>query len=153
SIPYPYDAAFRRHVGYFNPSNIVEHEGYLYATVFATAAGAQRGGNCLLRTDRIADPRAWRAWDGRGFAVSFVDPYEEKVADPARHVCAPVGAGWPFWSLVRHRNTGAFIALMMGETPEFGAGIYYATSRNLLDWSAPRLLDPAIVPERWRCGA
>ena len=56
----------------------------------AEAFGAQRRGPCLLRRPLGGGAGDWRAWDGRGFTVRFVDPYREDVVDPARHVCAPV---------------------------------------------------------------
>ena len=34
-------------------------------------------GTCLIRTQNVADPKSWRAWDGDGFNVRFVDPYRE----------------------------------------------------------------------------
>jgi hypothetical protein len=142
ALPYRYDEVTGHHAGYFNPSNIVSDRGMLFMTVFATAARAQKPGNCLLRTDRIADPASWRAWDGKQFDASFVNPYA--TADlQDQHVCSPVGAGrlrWPVTSLVRHAPTGLFIALMMDAAR--GGGVYYATSPNLIDWSsAAKLLD------------
>ncbi len=67
----------------FSPSNIVAHDGWLHAFVFAEALGAQRRGACLMRTRDMTDPTSWRAWDGRGFAVRFADPYAEPGVDPA----------------------------------------------------------------------
>ena len=44
-----------------------------------------------MRTNRLEDPRSWRAWDGREFSVAFVDPYTAAPGtNPAKHVCAPV---------------------------------------------------------------
>ena len=43
-----------------------------------------------MRTNNLADPRAWRAWDGQGFNIQFIDPYTDPYADPAAHVCEPV---------------------------------------------------------------
>ena len=56
ALPYRYDEVGRGHHGYFNPSNIVELDGAHYMFAFATRAGLQREGNCLLRTTDLATP-------------------------------------------------------------------------------------------------
>ncbi|MEG9505186.1 MAG: hypothetical protein MIN69_25595, partial [Methylorubrum extorquens] len=101
----------------------------------------QAAGVCLFRTERPEDPTSWRAWTGTGFTAAFPDPYRKtaKIADTCRPVGpfpAPVGA------VVRHRGTGAWIAVFMaakgGAFPE--SGFYWSTSRDLLTWDVPRLL-------------
>jgi len=152
ALPYRYDEVVGAHRGYFNLSNIVARDGMFYMIAFATKAFAQPWGNCLLRTDRLEDPAAWRAWDGHGFGASFVDPYTSHAA-PETHVCAPVGLGrlrWPVTSLVRHAPSGLFIATMMDASPT--GGIYIATSRDLLAWSDPALVRPATGGGGWHCG-
>ncbi len=152
ALPYRYDQVVGAHRGYFNPTNLQFHDGYFYAMAFATEAFAQRAGNCLLRTDRLEDPAAWRAWDGHGFGATFIDPYTSHV-DPAKHVCSPVGAGklrWPLTSLVRHGASGLFLATMLNGAAN--GGVFVATSRDLLAWSAPVLLWPAAGTAAWRCG-
>ena len=152
ALPYRYDEVTGHHVGYFNPSNMVLDQGMLFMMVFATEARAQRPGNCLLRTDRISDPAAWRAWDGERFGAAFVDPYVT-VATRDVHVCAPVGGGqlrWPVTSLVRHAPTGLFIALMMNGARD--GGVFFATSPNLLDWSSPVRLMNGLGEGAYRCG-
>lgn len=152
ALPYRYDEVGLGHHGYFNPSNIVSLQNALYMFAFATTANAQRAGNCLLRTDMIDRADSWRGWDGAAFAVRFADPYAGPV-QPEHHVCAPVGVGalrWPVTSLVRHEPTGLFIALMQDTGP--GGGVYYATSPDLLRWSAPALLLSAVGLPAWTCG-
>ena len=151
ALPYRYDQVGIGHHGYFNPSNIVTFEGAQYMFAFATRAGAQRPGNCLLRTAAVGDARAWRGWDGAAFGASFIDPYTE-AGVPEKHVCAPVGPGqlrWPVTSLVRHGADGVFIASM--QDGERGGGVFYATSRDLLHWSDPALLMPATGLGTWTC--
>lgn len=153
TLPYRYDEVVGHHAGYFNPTNMVQDNGTLLMMVFATEAKAQKPGNCLLRTDRIADPAAWRGWDGHGFGTVFIDPYS-KAATNGPHVCAPVGAGqlrWPVTSLVRHAQTGLFIALMMNGAHD-GGGLFYATSPNLIDWSSPLKLMDGLGEGAYRCG-
>ena len=66
--------------GLFQPSNIVRgpEDGFYYALVRAQAYGAQRGGTCVMRTARLDQPGSWRAWDGSGYNVRFVDPYRSQ---------------------------------------------------------------------------
>ena len=151
ALPYRYDQVGIGHHGYFNPSGIVTLNGAQYMFAFATRAGAQRSGNCLLRTTAIGSPDAWRAWGGAGFDVRFIDPYEE-ATPPEAHVCAPVGLNglrWPVTGLVRHEASGLFVALMQDGAR--GGGFYYATSRDLLAWSAPALLMAGLGEGAWTC--
>lgn len=163
ALPYTAREMLGRPAGYHNPTGIVAHQGALHMLVFASARGAQRHGNCLLRTTDITDPAAWRAWDGAGFGVRFVNPYAENLGpgfDPRRHVCAPVGAGglqWPVTGLVRHAPSGLFIAVMLGGPHRPGhaeppPGVYVATSADLVSWSQPALVIRALGHARWRCG-
>lgn len=152
ALPYRYDEVTGHHAGYFNPSNMVLDGNRLFMMVFATEARAQRPGNCLLGTDKIWDSTAWRAWDGTGFGITFVDPYTASSARDT-HVCMPVGVGrlhWPVTSLVRHPQTGLFIALMMNSARD--GGVFYAISRNLIDWSIPAKLMSGLGEHAYRCG-
>lgn len=158
TLPYRYDPSPGRPTGYFSPSNIIAVGAYRYAFVFAEAYEAQRRGPCLLRTERIDDPAAWRAWDGRDFTIAFVDPYRGAVAKPDAHVCAPIpGIGSTVGAVVRQTGSGAFIAVTAavraersGEPPV--PGIWYATSRDLVRWSPPRLLMKAPLMFAFGCG-
>jgi hypothetical protein len=135
-------------VGYFNPTNIIERDGFYYALFGASAYGAQKAGKCLVRTDRLDDPASWRAWDGSGFTVRFADPYREAVEDESRHVCEPVGGGrllTMLGSVVRHTPSGLYLAIMAGQRR--GAqgeppvqGFYLSSSADLIAWSEPALV-------------
>lgn len=152
ALPYRYDEVTGHHTGYFNPSNMVADNGALFMMVFSTEARAQKPGNCLLRTDHINDPAAWRAWDGHAFAARFVNPYASTDA-PEAHVCAPVGSGklrWPVTSLVRHAPTGLFVALMMNGARD--GGVFYATSPDLITWSDPVKLMNGLGEGPYKCG-
>jgi len=151
ALPYRYDRATGAHRGNCIPAISLARDGFFYAMAFATEAFAQHPGNCLLRTDSLDNPAAWRAWDGHGFAARFVDPYASH-GDPARHVCVPVGAGklrWPVTSLVRHAPSGLYVATMMDAVE----GVFVATSRDLLAWSEPALvLRSTGGGSGWHCG-
>ncbi len=153
ALPYTYATVTGHHTGYFGPSNMVaSDDGRLYMMVFATQARAQQPGNCLMRTDKVSDPTAWRGWDGKAYTVSFVDPYRTSAA-PEDHVCAPVGVNrlaWPVTSLVRHAPSGLFIALMMNGSHQ--GGVYYSTSANLTDWSPPIKLMSGEGETGYQCG-
>lgn len=151
AIPYRYEDVPRVHVGYFNPSNIIRRDGALYMMMFATEVMAQKPGNCLMRTDHIADPGAWRGWDGKGFSIAFINPYEASDK-PESHVCTPVGGGrlrWPVTSLVRHESSGLFIAVMLNGA--HGGGVFYATSPDLVTWSPPSKLLDGLGEGPYRC--
>jgi hypothetical protein len=158
ALPYRYSGRHRYRSGYFNPSNIFGHEGYHYAFVFAERFGAQRRGACLIRTHDLADPDAWRAWDGNGFGIRFVDPYRETGFRPEEHVCTPVpGIAHTVLSVVRHTPSGLFVAVMTGtvrttERGDPGSGILVATSRDLIRWSRPRMLLRAPLLYAFGCG-
>jgi hypothetical protein len=152
--PYRYRGDLGRHVGYFNPSNIVARDGHFYALVFAVGQGEQKGGTCLIRTETLSEPGSWRAWDGSGFNVRFTDPYHDAEPVPGRHVCAPVGKGSleaPVSSVVLHQPSGLYLATMAATRPE-GGGIFVATSPDLIHWSKPRLALPLTVAGKQGCG-
>ena len=146
--PRQYETDLGRHVGYFNPTNIVERDGFYYAFFSASSYGAQKPGKCLMRTDRLADPTSWRGWDGSSFNVRFVNPYLGTVEREANHVCAPVGAGRllaSLGSIVRHTTSGMYIMVMAGAwqrnaQEERAEGVYISTSYDLISWSHPQLV-------------
>jgi hypothetical protein len=157
ALPYRYEGEQGR-TGYFNPSNIVAHDGYYYALALTFRFRDQEAGNCLIRTDRLDDPRSWRGWDGHDFAVRFADPYREQIADPRAHVCAPVGRGrlTESVSLVRHEPSGTWIALMATTRPgpdgQRVPGIHASTSRDLIDWSDTRVVMRVAIFQVVACG-
>lgn len=153
ALPSRYRGDLGRHAGYFNPSNIVTRDGFFYSLVFAVGLDPQKGGTCLMRTDRPEDPASWRAWDGSGFTVRFVDPYRDSD-NPAAHVCAPVGKGSlgsPVSSVVLHRPTGLYVATLAAARPE-GMGVFVATSPDLISWSKAVLALPMTISGKQGCG-
>ncbi|GJE19466.1 hypothetical protein [Methylobacterium marchantiae] len=143
--PFRQEVGQGRQRGFFNPSNIVADGRWRYVLIattgWSTGGDDQSAGVCLFRTDKPSDPSRWRAWTGLGFTASFPDPYTKptllsETCKPLEPFPAPVGA------LVRHRATGAWIAVFMaaagGRFPE--SGFYWTTSRDLLTWDQPRLL-------------
>lgn len=158
-VPYRYRGDAGHRVGYFNPSNIVRRDGYYYAFFWAEEEGAQPRGDCLMRTADLANPRAWRAWDGQAFTIAFADPYTENGKNEASHVCAPVGAGALVSfvsSLTLHRPSGLYIALMatnhaIEPSQQALAGVFASTSPDLIHWSQPILLWQSPLLFKYDC--
>ncbi|WP_375456469.1 hypothetical protein [uncultured Methylobacterium sp.] len=156
--PFRQEIGQGRHRGFFNPSNIVSDGRWRY--VFASTTGwdrpgEQEAGVCLFRSDRPADPSRWRAWTGTGFTASFPDPY--RTGSPRGDTCRPVTPfPTPVGAVVRHRASGAFIAVFMAKAGDGfpQSGFYWTSSRDLLAWDVPRLLvagatlydDPCAAP-------
>ncbi|MBV1702232.1 MAG: hypothetical protein KGQ46_10470 [Hyphomicrobiales bacterium] len=131
-----------RHRGFFNPSNIFVDRGFGYFFASTTGWDGQKGGVCLFRSATPGDPQSWRAYDGAHFATRFVDPYH-LGASLAEHcaIVAPFPA--PVGAVVRQRGSGLWLAVFMAaaDRDHFPvSGFYFATAKNLLDWSLPHLL-------------
>ncbi|MBL8666390.1 MAG: hypothetical protein JNM48_02895 [Rhodospirillales bacterium] len=153
----PYAGPQGHPLGYFNPSDIIAYDGYLYVFVFAAASGAQQRGACLLRTDDIADPARWRAWDGAAFAVRFTNPYARPPAPAAAVACTPVaGLAAPVTGLVQEAD-GTFLAVFSATGPDGGGGtvtgVRISRSRDLLHWSASELLVAAPMMYDFPCSS
>ena len=145
-LPYPYQGDLGRRAGLFSPSSIVERKGWYHAMVFAEGFGAQKRGVCVMRTRDLADPASWRAWDGTGYNV----PFTQHTKDPETHVCAPLPRLFgTVTSLVRHRGSGLYVALMQGGRP---GGVWASTSADLVAWSEPRLVWEAPAAFAPDCG-
>jgi hypothetical protein len=154
SAPFPQDVGQGRHRGFFNPSNIVTDGVWHYMLAATTGWEGQRSGACLFRTEDIANPGAWRAFDGVGFETAFVDPYRAK-SDPGK-TCQPVGPfPAPVGSITKHRGSGLWIAVFQasagGRFPV--AGIYAAASRDLKAWSEASLVLATKTLYDQPCGA
>ena len=143
AAPFRQDVGQGRHRGFFNPSNMFAMGPFVYAFVSTTGWSGQDAGECLIRTRDPLDSAGWRGWDGADFTVRWRDPYGAHDSTPQKS-CAPVEPfGYPVGSVVRHRASGQFVAVwdapkIDGKFPTYG--LYYATSRDLLHWSAPALL-------------
>lgn len=153
ALPYRYEAGQLRRSGYFNPSNIIERDGFLYVFVFAEGYGAQARGACLLRRPVDGEAKDWRAWSGAGFDIRFADPYREEIVDPTAHVCAPLaGISSTISSVAWHAGWGQFLAVTPATRPDAGGvlhtGIWWMTSEDLVVWSEPALL--IDLPLLWR---
>lgn len=143
SFPYTYDKNNRGGPqGYDAPTNILKIGQFYYALINVWREyKAQRYGPCLIRTADLFDPSSWRGWNGKDFTIRFIDPYTERDANAAEHVCPPVILG-TLDSLAVDQRTGIFLADVYVKDDRYGqgSGLYLAASRDLIRWSTPKLV-------------
>ena len=160
AMPYRYVPGDGRY-GFFTPSNIIEKDGWFYNMVLVSATyEAQRGGVCLMRTQDLADPKSWRAWDGTGFNVRFIDPYREAGEPVAAHVCEPVSKP-EIGELNRSITWNTYLDkyVVVGTAVKYEpslarnvTGFYYSTSDDLINWTESELLTEIENGASWQCG-
>jgi hypothetical protein len=135
---YEHDAGFAAR---WQPSNIVAHPDGSHVMIVQldeARDGVNAQHSCLFRTTDLADPTAWRGWDGEDFTISAIDPYRSDETGPT---CARVGPA-PISGLVWHPGLELFVA--SGGFAQFGTnGHYVLFSRDLFTWSEPVLIKPA----------
>lgn len=156
--PYRFDPTHTQPVGAFVPTNIVRFKGAYYALVSFSQALEQKAGDCLMRTNDLSDPAAWRAWDGKDFTVRFASPYATPNLDPKQHTCQPVSPEnlkWPVRSLLAMTGERGFLATLQGarmtDTRQMIFGVYVAHSKDLISWSEPMLVMDLPSPSREQC--
>ena len=154
-FPFTQDVGQGRHRGFFNPSNIFAHGPDRYFFAATTGWTGQPSGACLFRTDNPADPGSWRAFDGKAFTIAYADPYRVKAPPPT--TCRPIEPfPAPVGAVVRHRGTGAFIAVFQAKADGRAfaqPGFYVSSSRDLLTWDTPRLVLAGKTLYDDACGA
>jgi hypothetical protein len=148
-------------LGIFDPSNIIQKDGYYYMMVRVEPHEAQQLAACLLRTQTLGDPKSWRAWDGTGFGVRFINPYIEESEPPEAHVCAPVSPQTlrrPIQTASLTYSTYLGKYVLAGVSQEYdqaaarwNGGFYYTLSSDLINWSAPKILMKGQLPWTHRC--
>ncbi len=142
AAPFRQDIGQGHHRGFFNPSNIFSDGRQKYALIATTGWDNQPAGTCLFRNADPLNSAGWRAFDGTAFSIRYDDPYSGRSFAPT--ACAPVGPfGFPVGAVVRHRPSGLFLAIWAAPKNDAERpvdGFYVASSRNLIDWSGPRLL-------------
>lgn len=157
SLPYRYVPDSGPY-GLFSPSNIVRKGWYYYALLHAGRYKLQRHGTCLIRTRHLSDPKSWRAWNGSGFTVRFLNPYSPRLQDPAMHICEPVSfpqIAAMTGSLTFNTYLRKFLLISMSEVlvnQRRVTGFYYSLSDDLIHWSKRRLLVEGKLPPLYRCG-
>lgn len=160
-VPYTYEPD-QGPYGIFQPSNIVYRstDRYYYVIVRAEQYKAQRRGSCVMRTRDLADPTSWRAWDGNGFDVQFIDPYRSPNSNPRDHVCRPVSPdkirsmseSLTYNTYLKKFVLAGAMSLPDRDTRKPVWGVYFSTSTNLIDWSTPSLIKKGEFVFTWKCG-
>lgn len=161
TIPYPYEPDAGP-IGVFGGSNIVHNarDGYYYALLHVEAHQDQQWGTCVMRTRNLADPKSWRAWDGHGFHVEFINPYLKPRAQRSSHVCQPVSRSEiqkMSQSLTFNTYFNRFLLVGLASPPVPGeephvSGIYYSLSDDLIHWTPRRLIVEVETPNSYTCG-
>ncbi|MFH1213044.1 MAG: FlgD immunoglobulin-like domain containing protein [Candidatus Neomarinimicrobiota bacterium] len=147
-IPYRYQASGP--MGIFGGSRPIynPNDGYYYAMVHLEAYNLQNWGVGIIRTQTLDDPDSWRGWDGEGYNVQFIDPYNETVDNPANHILAPVSRaniGKMCDNLTYNTYLNKFMVVGFHNKKNLNTnvtvyGIYYSLSDDLINWSAPILV-------------
>jgi hypothetical protein len=154
--PYRYRAGTAP-TGIFTPSNIVgPREGHYYALVVSRAPSGAVG-SCLIRTDDPFEPSSWRAWDGSGFGIRFMDPY--RSAPGAGQPCAPVSRPEIVemhesltYNTYLDRYLLVGLAALPGPDGKLVTGIYFSLSDDLIHWTRRELLMETTAIQTFRCG-
>lgn len=140
SLPYLYDKFNKSGAqGYNSPTNIIKIDQYFYSILNVWREyKAQRYGPCLIRTSNPFEPASWRAWNGKAFAVTFIDPYVDATVEAGRHVCFPIVEG-TIDSLAVDQRTGLILGDVYVEDNRYGSGpgLYLLATRDLLHWTFP----------------
>lgn len=145
-LPYPYEAGAGPY-GTLEPSNILKaKDDFYYQVTRVDDYNSDDQWLCLNRTDDLADPTSWRAWDGQGFNMQYVSPYEQPDADPTQHLCKPLSpeeTGLMSQSLTYNTTLDRYVLLGISADSINGRevwGIYYSFSEDLIHWTHRQLL-------------
>lgn len=161
AIPHPYRPGGGP-AGVFSPTNIVRDpgDGYFYALFRTIPYRGRLRGTSIMRTDDLADPKSWRAWNGRRFEVRFTDPYRTRSNDRRKHVPVPLTGlrgVQVVSSLTYNTHRERYLVIGMGRrrdpaTGDTESGLYYALSDDLLRWTPAEMLLAAELPRTHEAG-
>jgi len=132
-------------------SNIIKgKDGYYYTLALRQEINVGDSHVCLLRTDDLSDPAAWRGWGGSAFDVSFVNPYLETDIDPVKHDCADIAPNVPGRaslgvgeSLIYSSYLDKYVSLGLSQywgTGNLQWGVAYSMSDDLIHWDVNKFL-------------
>lgn len=148
ATPYQYSADAGP-FGIFGGSNIVynPNDGYYYNIIQAEAFDLQQVGVTVMRTQDLSDPASWRAWNGSGYTVQFINPYTETGFTPADHIVQPIGNG----NIEKMQSSLTWSTyfdkwLLVGAAQKGGVwGFYYSISDDLINWATRKVIMIANV--------
>ncbi len=138
--------------GYFEPSNIVFHNGHYYVIFFAITSNtnAAERGTCIMRTHDVSDPGSWLIWDGQDFSIPLVVPYPDEPEDPQALLPAFISnrtirdlRGSLTWNtyLNQFMLIGASVFPVDGEET---CGFFLSRSNDLINWSEPQMIRSTV---------
>jgi hypothetical protein len=138
AVPFRQEFEQGRHRGFFNPSNIIFHNGFFYMASDTTGGVSQKPGLCLFRTESVEDPTSWRGYDGQGFGSRPLDPYRSDTRDYVP--CQPISRG-TVGSITWHEPSAMFLIVNQTVDASHPNGeTIYAWSKDLIHWSEPQTL-------------
>lgn len=132
-------------IGYGTPSNIIRGrnqdgtlDGYWYMFAYTSSGyDGQPKGVCLFRSGDPTDRLSWRAWNGDtsnpAFAQMMGNPYTTSNSPCA--VVQPSLFTSNLRSVTWHKPSRHYVAVIRDSS-----AVRYATSTDLLTWSAPKTL-------------
>jgi hypothetical protein len=136
--PRPFDRARTSRYGFITTSNSFIRGEYAYIYVWGEFGG-NKVGNCLFRAPLSAIQGNWIAYYGGSFSQRFANPYDAKSAAPNCDPIAPGQLKGQLRSVVQidDQLIGVFD---MQSNDVNQAGVYYATSFDMVTWSEPKIL-------------
>lgn len=140
--------------GVFSPSNIIKHGSHYYAFIKAQTWPDQKQHTCLMRTENLSDPDAWRFWDVFGFGGQFADPYrddEEKLRKGTCYAVDPDDIAEIYEGITWNSQLNKFVLIGTSNDPQRDPnyfGFYYAFSDDLINWEKRKPLLEVRLP--WR---
>jgi hypothetical protein len=135
--------------GFFNPTNMIEKDGYKFLIMYTNGGESQKRGSCLFRSAKIDDHNAWEYWTGKEFVKSSFDPYTSSEAPPPP--CQPLsGLDGRIWTITRHVPTGLYVAAMGMQGPNQASGAAgLIFSKDLISWfGLTKLFDTPMLWSR-----
>lgn len=134
--------------GFFSPTNMVAFGNYIYTYIYNTGAGKQKRGYCIFRTLRHQVGGRWEYLTIEGWVVSTYDPYTDTSGAP----CEAINNLYSIGGVVRHRDSGEFIAVGVMPGGNQQGKFAFSVSSNLLVWSKPRaFLDLPSIYSKEKC--
>jgi hypothetical protein len=150
STPYKYEPGAGMY-GLLGGSNIVKgKDGLYYMLVLNKEYKKAEQHTCLLRTNNLSDPSSWRAWDGKGFNMTLIDPYTATGFQPSEHDCPAVDTDihqldGMSESLIYDTYLNRYVAVSLNVTFVGNRtvwGIAYDLSDDLIHWDNRKVLIP-----------
>ncbi len=144
TVPYQYQADVAP-FGMFSGSNIIKSpkDNLYYRLVQVEAYNLQQVGVCATRTADPSDPTSWRAWDGTGYNVQFVDPYAGGIT-PSDHICEPISPNGAIEQMNDSLTYNTYFDkyMLIGTASQGGGnyGFYYSLSDDLINWTTRKLI-------------